>query len=155
VSTISTSTSAWRARSGLLDAIRAALADEPKVDIDAGLMGAARNLDWIALEGISVDANPKDIGPRRSYDETITLSFTLGSYRAGRGDEIVTAAFERADALLALVNTYVTTGDNTTLGGVVAWCFPGSAEWAAEEVEGGFQVEVEGTFVATHRVRAA
>lgn len=145
-----------RARAGLLAAVRAALADDPDVDIDAGWMGAPAEDDWVALGDVAVDTDPKTVGPRRSWDETITIDLNVGAWRPGSTAETtVIPAYERADALLSKIATYVTTGDNTTLGGVVSWCLPGSAQWAGAEVAGGFQIEVAATFICSHRVRAA
>lgn len=154
MSQITPTSAAWRARAGLLEAVRVALADE-QVDIESGWSGPSAHPDWVAMGDVKVDADPKTIGPRRSWDEQITLDINVGSWASGHGDAAVDAAYARADHLLSLISTHVTTGDNTTLGDVVAWCFPGSADWAGAEYDGGFQVEIAATFVCSHRVRAA
>ncbi|KAA9110181.1 hypothetical protein [Microbacterium rhizomatis] len=156
MSTISASTAAYTARAGLLAAVRAALADETKVDIDAGFLGQPGHNDWVAMgETIGVDVDPKTVGPRRQRDETITLTLNVGAFKPGHTEAAVVAAFTRADDLLRLISTYVSAGENTELGGVVAWCLPGSADWVGAEIDGGFQVEIAATFICAHRVRAA
>lgn len=153
---ITPTTAAMRARAGMLAAIRAALAGEERLDIDAGWMGPPGHYDWVALGDVSVDTDPKTVGPRRSWDETISLEVNIGAWRPGTDAETtVIPAYQRADALLSKISTYVTTGDQTTLGGVVAWTLPGSASWAGAEYDGGFQIEVAATFICSHRVRAA
>lgn len=152
---VSETSSVLKARNGLIAAVRAALTADRSVDIEAGFSGAPENPDWVAFGDVDQAVDPKTIGPRRSYDETITLAMNVGAWRPGRGDAVVNEAYARCDELLSTIWAYIADGDNITLGGAVAWCWPGSASWVGAEVEGGFQVEVAAEFVCTHRVRAA
>lgn len=144
------------ARQGLAAAIRAALADEERVDIYDGFHWPIRHNDSMQLTSATSNADPKTVGPRRAYDETITLGVTVTSWRAGSNTDpaVAVAAFDRAFELLAKVTDYVMDGDNTELGGAVQWCLPGAVDSDGEEYDDGFQVEIAAEFVCSHRVRA-
>ncbi|MGZ0067859.1 hypothetical protein [Microbacterium arborescens] len=154
MSGISASSGAPAARLGLESAIRAAFADEPEVDVYAGFQWPTEHDDWVALGDVQATRDPRNIGPRRQVDETITLEVNFGAWRAGRGNDVAAKAWARAYALLATVEAYLLQGDHPTLGGVVLWCLPGDANAAGDEFDNGYQVEIAATFICSHRVRA-
>tara|TARA_R100000365_G_C2746966_1_gene76508 strand:- start:4388 stop:4852 length:465 start_codon:yes stop_codon:yes gene_type:complete len=154
MSGIHTSTGGMLARDGLKTAIETALTADDAVDVYAAFQWPATQPDWVALGSVTVNADPKTIGPRMQRDETITLTVNIGSWRVGKGDAVALAAYERAFALLVAISDHITANDKT-LGGAVQWCVPGDVDADGEEFEGGYQVEVAATFVCTHRVRAA
>ncbi|WP_292729618.1 hypothetical protein [Microbacterium sp. UBA837] len=142
------------ARAGLEAAIRAALTDEPEVDIYPGFQWPVNYPDWTALGQATSETDPKNIGPRRQMDETITIDVNVGAWRPGRGREVAQAAYDRVFSLLVKIQNYILDGDNITLGGAVLWCVPGGFDADGEEFEGGFQAEIAARFVCSHRMRA-
>ncbi|MCC2030617.1 hypothetical protein [Microbacterium allomyrinae] len=152
MSGVSPSTGVLAARIGLEAAIRAAL-DGEAVDIYAGFLGVPETTDWVALGEANADIDPANVSSRRQLDERITLAVNVGAWVAGNDDDTARAAWDRAFALLDLIQRYVRTGDNTTLGDAVLWCLPGSFDADGDAYSGGFQVEIAATFICSHRVR--
>lgn len=152
----STYTGVQKARLGLKAAIDAALDDDPDVDVYDGFRDAViTSRNWVAVTGARADADPKEISQRRRLRETIRVGVNVGAYVPGTDAATATRAYDRAVEIFAAIQTYIQTGDNITLGGVVEWCVPESVDMDGEEFEGGFQVEIAATFTCSHLVRGA
>lgn len=155
MSGIHPTTGANLARDGLHAAIVTAVAED-QVDVYHGFESIAVNADWIAVGSARSEIDLKNIGPRVSLDETITIAVNFGAFvpgRAGIGD-ISQRAYARAFELLEKVQRHVRETD-LTLGGAVLWCVPAGLDADGAEYEGGFQVEIAADFICRHRVRAA
>lgn len=154
---ISETTAQATARSALIEAAKVALKDED-VDIGRGFRWPIVSRDWVFATETDSDIDTADIGPRRSLDERITLTLSIGSWRPGGDQEAEDLAFGRAFDLLGRIQKYVRTKD-ITLGGTVLWCVPGSSasDGATTEDEAGQGrlTEIAATFVCTHRITTA
>lgn len=156
---ISQTTAQADAMAALLDAARVALADE-QVDIGFGFRWPLVNRDWFFGADTSSDIEPKTIGPRRTVEETITLTVTVGTWKpfdpsADEATELTT--LKHAFELLGKVQDYIRTQD-IHLGDTVLWCLPGSSTSQttdADEIIDGRVTEIIATFVCSHRIATA
>ncbi|MCT2086779.1 hypothetical protein M3D75_11690 [Microbacterium enclense] len=144
------------ARRGLFDAIKAALADEKKVDIRFALDWPVGHNDWVGITDQSSVGEARILDrARRQQDDEIEIALSIGSWRPGHGDEVATKAVERAHELLDLIQTYVRNGNNVTLGGAVLWCLPAGVEMNVgnDEKNNGYVCELDATFTCKVRIR--
>lgn len=156
---ISETTAQATARAALITAATAALAaDTEGVDIGRGFRWPIVNRDWVFATETDSDIDPATISPRRTLDEKITLTLSIGAWRPGDDQEAEDAAFDRAFDLLGTIQQYIRTQD-ITLGGTVLWCVPGSSTSAGATTEGdsgvGRLTEIAATFVCQHRIATA
>lgn len=142
------------ARAALIDAVKVALAGE-EVDIGRGFRWPIVSRDWCFATETSSDIDPAEVGSRRSLDETITLTLSIGSWRPGGDQESEDRAFNRAFDLLARIQRHVRQND-VTLGGTVLWCLPGSSSSDGATLEdesgAGRLTEIVATFVCRARI---
>lgn len=156
---ISETTAQDAAMEALLDAARKALADE-QVDIGHGFRWPIVNRDWFFGAATSSEIDHATIGGRRSLDETITLTVSVGTwqpYVGDEGDDDELATLKHSFELLGKVQQYIRTQD-PTLGGTVLWCRPGSSTsdtTDSTEVAEGRITEIIATFVCSHRIATA
>lgn len=145
------------ARAALVVAAKTALAGED-VDIGRGFRWPITSRDWVFATETDSNIDPANIGPRRSLDERITLTLSIGSWRPGGDQDAEDAAFTRAFDLLGRVHQHIRTQD-PTLGGTVLWCVPGSShsDGGTTEDEAGIGrlIEIVATFVCAHRITTA
>lgn len=162
---ISTTTAQARAMAALLAAAGTALANErdghgEKVAIGFGFRWPIIGQDWLFGTETTSDIEAATVGPRRTLDEQITLTVTVGSWAPYDPDADVATESEtldRAFYLLGLVQDYIRTQD-ITLGGTVLWCLPGSSNSATDsDVTAGIGrvTEITATFVCKHRIATA
>lgn len=154
MSGISQASGILTARANLLAAARVALTAETDIDFYSGWQWPVTQPNWVALTDTSVDLDPRDIGPRRQQDETITFGMSLGAWVGGHTQAQIDAAFTRAFEILDTIQTHIRTQD-ITLGDSVLWCLPGSidSDGSVDEDGSGYLVEIAATFVCMHRVR--
>lgn len=154
MSGISQASGILAARVGLWNAIQAATAHRKKIDRYYAVPLQVTAREWVGLGGFSADPELTNIGGRRQFMETITLDVSIGSWAPGRGHAAEVKAFENAFEIVSEIQTYITTGDNITLGGAVLWAMPGSLESVGIENEDGrgFDVEIACSWVCGHRV---
>lgn len=154
---ISETTAQAEARHALSEAARVALADLA-VDVGRGFRWPIVNPDWFFATETDSDIDAATIGPRRTQDEKITLTVSLGAWRPGGDQEAEDAAFNAAFAILGRVQEHIRKND-PTLGGTVLWCLPGSSTSAGATTEGdsgeGRLTEIVATFVCQHRIATA
>lgn len=145
------------ARHGLDAAIRAALADDPDVDITVGppLVPAGHDA-WVCQRGVGTETEPGPLGPTRQQQETLTLYLEVGAWAAGAFDDTAQAAFDRAFGILDTIQTHIRVND-ITLGGTVLWCTPGpsQSDGTANEDGSGFFAVIGASFLAHHRIRTS
>ena len=151
---ISDTTAQRPARDALIEAAKVALAGE-QVDIGRGFRWPIVEHDWVFATETESEINPAEIGPRRSLDERITLTLSIGAWRPGSDQEAEDAAFNRAFDLLERIQRHVRQQD-PTLGGVVLSCVEGSSVSDGATAEGdsglGRLIEIAATFVCQHRI---
>lgn len=156
MSGISQATAILTARDALEAATRVALADEHEVDIASGFRWPFIFDDFVALTSMTSDADPKVIGGRRQQEESLTFHMNIGSWRSGDDDDTEHRARARAFGLLAKIQEHIRTND-ITLGGTVLWCLPGpvASDGATDPRDAGVgrYIEIDATFVCSHRVR--
>lgn len=154
---ISETTAQATARAALIEAAKSAL-DGEAVDIGRGFRWPIINRDWVFATETDSDIDPATIGPRRTLDEQITLTVSIGSWRPGGNQAAEDAAFDRAFDLLGRIQNHVRKND-ITLGGTVLWCVPGSSTSAGATTEDesgdGRLTEIVATFVCQHRIATA
>jgi hypothetical protein len=154
---ISEHTAQATARAALVEACRTALKGED-VDVGAGFRWPVVFQDWAFATDTDSKLDTATIGPRRSLDETITLSMSIGSWRPGGDEAAEIEAFERAFDLLARIQQHIRVHD-VTLGGTVLWCVPGDSQCAGATAEGdsglGRLTEIAADFVCRHRISTA
>jgi len=131
-----------------------ALAGED-VDVGAGFRWPIVAPDWCFATETRGDIEPALIGPRRSQDEQITLTLSIGSWRQFDGDDLDDPTFTRAFQLLELVQRHIRTLD-VTLGGAVLWCMAGSSSsdgaTADDDTGAGRVTEITAEFICRHRI---
>lgn len=151
---ISETTAQAPARAALVEAIKVALAGED-VDIGRGFRWPIVSRDWVFATETDSDIDTATVGPRRTLDERITLSVSIGAWRPGGDQESEDRAFDRAFDLLGRIQNHVRKND-ITLGGTVLWCLPGSSTSAGattdHESNAGRLTEIAATFVCLHRI---
>lgn len=154
---ISETTAQSTARAALIEAAKVAL-DGEDVDIGRGFRWPIVNPDWVFATETDSDIDTATIGPRRTLEERITLTLSIGAWRPGGDQEAEDAAHSRAFDLLGRIQKQVRTQD-ITLGGTVLWCVPGSSTSAGATVPGqsgdGRLTEIVATFVCQHRIATA
>lgn len=154
---ISETTAQATARAALIEAAKIALEGE-KVDIGRGFRWPIVNPDWVFATETDSDIDLATIGPRRTLDERITLTISIGAWRAGDDQESEDRAFNRAFDLLGRIQNHVRKND-ITLGGTVLWCVPGSSTSAGATTDLdsnlGRLTEIAATFVCQHRIATA
>jgi len=152
---ISDTTGQAPARAALVAACKVALAGED-VDIGQGFRWPITSRDWVFATDTDSDIDTATMGPRRSMDETITLTVSIGSWRPGHDDEAELASFTRAFDMLARIQKHIREND-VELGGTVLWCLPGSSTSAGatadSDTEQGRLTEISAQFVCRHRIR--
>lgn len=145
------------ARTALIDAVKVALENED-VDIGRGFRWPIVSRDWVFATETDSDIDPAEIGPRRSQDERITLTLSIGAWRPGADQEAEDIAFNRAFELLARIQKHIREND-PQLGGTVLWCVPGSSAsdgaTTEDEAGSGRLTEIAATFVCLHRITTA
>ena len=143
------------ARAALVAACRAALAGED-VDIGHGFRWPILARDWVFATDTDSDIEQATMGPRRSMDETITLTLSVGSWRPGHDEQAELAAFNRAFDLLARIQAHIREND-PELGGTVLWCLPSGSSSAGatadSDTEQGRLTEISAQFVCRYRIR--
>ncbi|UUE19327.1 hypothetical protein [Microbacterium sp. J1-1] len=156
MSGISSASGILAARKALLTAAKTALTAETDIDFYSGWQWPVTQPNWVATTDTNSDMDPRNIGPRRSQDETITFGMSIGAWVPGHTEADIEAAFDRAFEILATIQTYIRMTD-ITLADTVLWCVPGTtdSDGAVDEQGDGYQVEIATTFVCMHRVRAA
>ena len=142
------------ARHGLDSAIRAALIDDRNVDITFGPAWPVDAECWVSQGRTLTDTDPATLGSSRQQQERITFFIEVGAWIAGKGDEVATAAFDRAFGLLRTIQDHIRVKD-ITLGGNVLWCVPGSTEsdGVSDDDGSGYYAVIAASFVAIHRIR--
>lgn len=154
---ISETTGQAEARAALIEAAKVALNGED-VDVGRGFRWPIVSRDWVFATETDSDIDPATIGPRRTLDEKITLTLSIGSWRPGDDQEAEDLAFNRAFYLLGKIQQYVRKSD-ITLGGTVLWCVAGSSTsaGATTDVDSGVGrlTEIAATFVCQHRIATA
>lgn len=160
-------TAQHEARRALYEAAKVVFADElakpaPQgIDLYFGFQWPPRRHDVVAITDTSSEVDPRTIGPRRGYDELITLGVSILVWRPLVPNAADPSATERATAdrafdLLRRLQTHVRLND-VELGGTVAWAKPGSSSSAgvttAENSAKGRLTEVAATFICQHHIR--
>lgn len=152
---ISSASAQSDAKHALHAAIETALADE-KVDVCFGLRTVFTEFDWVEVNGTRSQIDPRNIGPKRQQDETISLDVTVGSWRAGGDEEAEILASDAAFGLLSKIQDHIRRND-ITLGDTVLWCVPGDSESDGATTEDdsgqGRVIVIAATFVCQHRIR--
>lgn len=124
------------------------------VQVSFGHPGVTQLNDIVAFMDVSATQEPATLGTRRSRDEDLLLTVMYSIFRAG-GAEMEKVAFDRAIELQAQFETQVRVTD-TTLGGVVLWCFLTDIKVASSTDEqtlaNGRLVEIEATYTARARI---
>ncbi|MEB0286162.1 hypothetical protein QN355_06315 [Cryobacterium sp. 10S3] len=150
----SNTTAQHTAKVALFEACKVALAGED-VDVSFGFRWPFVSNDWASLTDTDSEVDPKAIAPRRSQDETLTLSVSVGSWRAGDDAATELATSARAFDLLGKIQSHIREND-ITLGGTVLWCVPGRSSSAGattdQDAEFGRLTEIAATFVCAHRI---
>lgn len=159
MSGISSASGVLAARKALLEAAQTALAGdsgEGGIDFYSGWQWPVERWTYVALTDVHATADPEEIGPRRSQDETITFGMSIGTWRPGHSEAEIQGAFERAFSVLDTIQTHIRIND-ITLADTVLWCVPGTtdSDGARDDDGSGYSVEIATTFICTHRVRAA
>lgn len=154
---ISETTAQATARAALIEAAKIALTGED-VDIGRGFRWPIVSRDWVFATETDSDIDLATIGPRRTLDERITLTLSIGAWRPGTDQQTEDIAFNRAFDLLGRIQQHVRKND-ITLGGTVLWCVPGSSTSAGATTEddsgAGRITEIAATFVCEHRIATA
>lgn len=149
---------AMAAKFGLYDTIVAALADEEAIDIDFGFRYPMAFPDAVAIAGVRTQPGDPNPNTRRSQFDTIEIDVNIISERAGFDGDAEKLTTTRAYEILGLINTYIRTGDNITLGDAVVGCVLGPTVSAGasdeDDQSNGIRVtEIAATFIATAYVR--
>lgn len=125
------------------------------VQVTFGHPGTTQLNDIVAFMDVSGSQEPATYGTQRSREEELELTVMYSIFRAG-GAEMEKVAFDRAIELQEDFETYVRVTD-TTLGGVVRYCFLTGIRVASSTDEQslalGRTVEIEATYSAVARVR--
>jgi hypothetical protein len=128
--------------------------DTEAVYVVFGQPGTLEPDDIIKIGRVEARQESATLGTNRAREETLTLEVTISCYRGG-GPEMEQVASDRAYHLLRLLAEQVRTGD-TTLGGVVRWCFLTSSESDGatdpDDIAQGRTIDVAATFTAAARV---
>ena len=146
------------AKHGLLTAINTALAAEPEIDINFGLRFPLAFPDAVGVTGVrSTPSDQMPNGPRTRYDD-IEIDVNIVCERSGFDETVEQMVSDRAYELLGLIDRYIRTGDNITLGDAVISCELGphqSLGASAEDDQGnGFRlIEIAATFKALAFIR--
>ncbi|MEB0200555.1 hypothetical protein QN354_02145 [Cryobacterium sp. 5I3] len=156
MSGISSATAQAETSLALLAAFRVALADEPEVDIALGYRWPPVGYDWVSVLDTESEIDPKNIGPARQLNETLTVTVNVGSWNPEHDDDQREVTFRRAFAILGTIQTHIRVND-IELGGAVLWCVPGRSSSTGatpeERAQFGEFTEISATFVAQHRIR--
>lgn len=129
---------------------------DPEVLVSFGHPGQAMGNfdDLVAFTTISVDQEPATLGTNRSRSETLTQTVQISCYRAG-GPDREQVASDGAYELLGLLEHHVRVTD-TTLGGLVLWCFltshTSTGETDPDLLASGRTIDIDATFTAKARV---
>lgn len=131
-----------------------AFASDQAVQVTYGMPAFDPFNDVIAVGAVTSESEAANLGTRRQREETLTLEVNVYSF-VGGGQEAEATAMTRAYSLLATLEEYVRVTD-TTLGGVVRWCFlTGHASDQATDQEVlayGRMCVVTATFTAHNRI---
>ena len=129
-------------------------ASQPEVQVAYGHPGTAMANDIVSIGNVSSRQEVATMSPNRPREEYITVTVTFSVYRGGGPDQeqVVT---ERAYALLGLLETQTRLTD-TTLGGIVRWCYlvdtRCDGETEPDLIAQGRVVELSATFEARARL---
>lgn len=118
---------AQAAKTGLLTAIDTALGDL-QVDRGLGFRWPAQHNDAVAVT--SVQLEPEDPGAmtNRGRDVTIHIGVVVSAFVPGWDEGAEKQASDRAYEVLGIIDRYLRTGDNITLGGTVLWVLCGAVQ---------------------------
>jgi len=141
-------------KAALYNACVSLYASQADVQVAYGHPGTAMANDIVSVGNVSSRQEIATMAPSRPREETITIEVTYSVYRGGGADQeqVVT---ERAYALLALLETQTRLTD-TTLGGIVRWCYLTDircdGETEPDLIAQGRVVELTATFEARARL---
>lgn len=128
--------------------------DDETIRVSYGHPGQAQQNDLIAFMDWSTTQTPVTLTPRRQREEELRCTVVFSIYRAG-GPEMEKVATDRLIELLGELEGYTRITD-TTLGGVVRWCFLESLESTGSTdpavLASGRLIEATAIFVAASRV---
>ena len=134
--------------------VMAAGADTQEVQVDFGLPGTFSAWDIIQIGRISSRQDPAALGSNRPREQQLDLTVTISCYRGGGADQERVCS-DRAYQLLRMLADEVHHSD-TTLGGVVRWCFltADESDGATDPADAanGRTIAVVATFTAAARV---
>jgi hypothetical protein len=134
--------------------VMAATADTQEVQVDFGTPGSYAAWDIIKIGRVSARQDPATLGTNRSREQSLEIEVTISCYRGGGADQEQVCS-DRAYQLLRLLADEVHHGD-TTLGGVVRWCFLASDESDGAtdpaDVANGRTIAIVATFAAAARI---
>lgn len=128
------------------------------VQVAFGQPGTLLRDDIVAFMGIATSQAPATLSStNRSREEQLDLTVQFSCYRGG-GEESEKLASDAAYGLLEELEHYLRVTD-TTLGGVVRYCFltahTSSGFTDPTDIENGRTIEIEATFSAVARITGA
>lgn len=110
--------------------LMAANADTRDVLVSFGKPGTFEALDLVVFDRVAETQHPAAVSTNRSRDEEIVLTVHISVARPG-GNDMEQVCSQRAYALLRMLETYCRVTD-TTMGGLVRWCFLDNHESSGE-----------------------
>lgn len=114
--------------------------------------------DVVLVGGVHAEQEPGALGTSRARDEVLTIDITTASWRPGTDDADQLAYAAAASNLDLIAEEFRSITGDTTLGGLVLWCFLDSFEANGADVKGesvapGRIWEIIATFKARVRIR--
>jgi hypothetical protein len=134
--------------------VMAADPDTQSVQVAFGTPGSFQDWDIIRIGRVNARQDPATLGTNRAREQLLELEVTISCYRGG-GAEMEQVCSDRAYQLLRILAEQVHHVD-TTLGGVVRWCFLTADESDGatdpELLENGRTIAIVATFTAAARI---
>lgn len=134
--------------------VMAAGADTQNVQVAFGTPGSFQDWEIISVGRVNTRQDPATLGPKRSREQELELEVRISVYRGGGADQEQVCS-DRAYYLLRMLADEVHHTD-TTLGGVVRWCFLTADESDGatdpEQTANGRTIGIVATFTAAARI---
>lgn len=134
--------------------VMAADPDTQYVQVSFGTPGTFEAEDIIRIGRVNARQDPAALGTRRPREQQLELEVTISCYRGG-GADMEQVCSDRAYQLLRMLAEHVH-GAETTLGGVVRWCFLTADESDGatdpEDTQNGRTIAIVATFTAAARI---
>lgn len=134
--------------------VMASTTETANVQVSFGTPGSFEDWDIIRIGAVRARQDPATLGSNRGREQQLDLEVTISVYRGGGADQEQVCS-DRAYELLRILADQVHHTD-TTLGGVVRWCFLTADESDGatdpELIGNGRTIAIVATFTAAARI---